>query len=174
MACSIYYTTFYGSTKQYADALAERLGTNAVDIAEAPLIDDTTDAPIIVLSPIHGPSHPGVKFIKELDGGIVDKRRIALATVGMTLDDVVVEQDPARELLGARADAVTRFYLPGRLNYSELSGAHRTVMAGLVNVLKLKPRKTANERMLIDSYNTDVDRVDLARLDAIVEWVEGQ
>ena len=64
------------------------------------------------------------------------------------------------------------FYLPGRLNYSELSPKHRNIMKGLITRLKLKPGKTENERMMIDTYGKDTDRVDLDRLDAIVEWVK--
>lgn len=170
----VFYASYYGSSKQYADALAERLGVTAREISDesASLIDVSAAAPIIVLSPIHGPSHPGVKFVKELEkAGLVDKRRIALATVGMTLDDVVVAQDPAGELLGNLAERVGRFYLPGRMNYSELSVKHRNIMKGLVTMLKMKPGKSKNDQMMIDTYGEDVDRVDLSRLDAIVEWV---
>lgn len=169
----VFYASYYGSTKQYADALAERLGVTAREITNesASLIDASSASPIIVLSPIHGPSHPGVKFVKELEkAGVVDKRRIALATVGMTLDDVVVAQDPAGELLGALEGRIERFYLPGRMNYSELSAKHRNIMKGLVTMLKMKPGKSENDQMMIDTYGQDVDRVDLGRLDAIVGW----
>ncbi len=167
---TVFYATHYGSTKQYADALATRLGTEAHEIGNdsATLIDA---GPIIVLSPIHGPSHPGVKFLKQVGAGIVEKHKVCLATVGMTLDEVVVEQDPARELLGGLTDHVKRVYLPGRLNYSELSSKHRGIMKGLITMLKMKPGKSANEQMMIDTYGKDIDRVDLSRLDEIVEWV---
>ena len=56
------------------------------------------------------------------------------------------------------------------MNYSELSGAHKTVMAGIIGALRLKPRKSANERNMIDTYGKDVDRVDLTRLDSVVQW----
>lgn len=168
----VFYATYYGSTKQYAQALAARLGTEAKEIGEesASLIDASSAEPVIILSPIHGPAHPGVKLVKQLGPGVVDKRRIALATVGMTLDDVVVVQDPAGELLGDLSERVERFYLPGRMNYSELSAKHRNIMKGLITMLKMKPGKSENDQMMVDTYGKDVDRVDLDRLDAIVEW----
>ena len=61
---------------------------------------------------------------------------------------------------------------PGRMNYSELSSQHKAVMKGLITALRMKPGKTANERNMIDTYGRDVDRVDLSRLDPIVEWIE--
>lgn len=167
----VYYATFYGSTKQYAEALAARLGVEAREINdESPSLIDASTGPVIILSPIHGPSHPGVKLVKELGPGVVEKRKIAVATVGMTLDDVVVAQDPAGELLGKLATNVQRFYLPGRMNYSELSGTHRNIMRGLVGMLKMKRSKSENDHMMIDTFGKDVDRVDLDRLDPIVEW----
>ena len=40
-------------------------------------------------------------------------------------------------------------------------------------MLKGKINRNANDNNMIDTYNTDVDRVDYAELDAIAEWVRG-
>lgn len=169
--CNIYYASYYGSTQQYADALAQRLGTVAQQLpAPSAVSADASAGPIVVLAPAHGPMHDGVKFVLALDTEILRARPIAVVTVGMTLDEEAVSKDATADLLGPRADHVARFYVPGRMNYSELSGAHKTVMAGIVGALRLKPRKSANERNMIDTYGKDIDRVDLSRLDPVVEW----
>ena len=163
---SVFYTTFYGSTRQYAEALAARLGTVA---RELPATLDATGGPVVVLSPVHGPSHPGVRFIKSLPA---IERPLALVTVGMTLVDVARHDDAPGTLLGDRAGQVTRFYLPGRLNYSELTTAHRWAMKALVGALRLKRERTENEQAMVDSYGRDTDRVDLTLLDPVVEWAQ--
>ena len=163
---SVLYTTFYGSTRQYAEALAARLGTVA---RELPATLEATGGPVVVLSPVHGPSHPGVRFIKSLPA--ID-RPLALVTVGMTLVDVARHDDAPGTLLGDRAGQVTRFYLPGRLNYSELTTAHRWTMKALVGALRLKRERTENEQALVDSYGQDIDRVDLTLLDPVVQWAQ--
>ena len=163
---SVFYTTFYGSTRQYAEALASRLGTVA---RELPATLDATGGPVVVLSPVHGPSHPGVRFIKSLPA--ID-RPLALVTVGMTLVDVARHDDAPGTFLGDRAGQVTRFYLPGRLNYSELTTAHRWTMKALVGALRLKRERTENEQALVDSYGQDIDRVDLTLLDPVVQWAQ--
>lgn len=163
---SVFYTTFYGSTRQYAEALAARLGTVA---RELPATLDATGGPVVVLSPVHGPSHPGVRFIKSLPA--ID-RPLALVTVGMTLVDVARHDDAPGTFLGDRAGQVTRFYLPGRLNYSELTTAHRWTMKALVGALRLKRERTENEQALVDSYGQDIDRVDLTLLDPVVQWAQ--
>ena len=163
---SVFYTTFYGSTRQYAEALAARLGTVA---RELPATLDATGGPVVVLSPVHGPSHAGVRFIKSLPE--ID-RPLALVTVGMTLVDVARHDDAPGTLLGDRAGQVTRFYLPGRLNYSELTTAHRWAMKALVGALRLKRERTEDEQAMVDSYGRDTDRVDLTLLDPVVQWAQ--
>ena len=163
---SVFYATFYGSTRQYAEALAGRLGTVA---RELPATLDATGGPVVVLSPVHGPSHPGVRFIKSLPA--ID-RPLALVTVGMTPVDAARHDDASGPLLGDRAGQVTRFYLPGRLNYSELTTAHRWAMKALVGALRLKRERTENEQAMVDSYGRDTDRVDLTLLDPVVEWAQ--
>ena len=73
-------------------------------------------------------------------------------------------------------DDIVRFYLPGRLNYSELSSAHMTVMRGIIQALKLKPRalRSDNDQSMIDSFKKDIDRVDLNELEPVVAWVKGE
>ncbi|MCG7254918.1 flavodoxin domain-containing protein [Corynebacterium hadale] len=169
----IYFSSVYGSTKQYAEELARRLGTTAQEIPDsAEVPDDAAEGPIIVLAPAHGPMNAAAKFVKSLPEATIQARPMCVVTVGMTLDHVVQETDPTAELLGDRADQVQRFYLPGRLNYSELTTAHLGVMRGIVGALKLKPRKSENERSMIEMYKKDTDRVDLSRLDEIVAWAE--
>ena len=88
-----------------------------------------------------------------------------------SLTDHARDKDSSARLLGDAADATTRFYLPGRLYYSEISRVHKGVLWSIVNMLKGKINRNANDNNMIDTYNTDVDRVDYAELDAIAEWV---
>lgn len=174
MACQILYDTFYGSTREYAEVLGERLGVAPVGFGGEPVdVPAAPGEPLVIFSPVHGPNHPGAKFVKSLDSSVVESRPIALVTVGMTLIDDAITQDSTAKLLGRDlAERVTRFYLPGRLNYSQLSPKHAGVMRSIVGALRLKPGKTANERNMIDMYGRDTDNMDLARLGALAEWVE--
>jgi hypothetical protein len=170
MGVKVVYATTYGSTKQYAQELARRLHTDASDIhdLDPTFVTDSWSGPLVVLSPVHGPVNEGAKFI--VDAGETT-RPVALCTVGMTLDDVAVKKDGAARVLGAATDRVRRFYLPGRLSYSELTPAHRSTMWTIVTMLKVKPMKSTNDRMMIETFDRDVDRVDLSRLDAVEGWV---
>lgn len=168
----ILFESQYGSTKQYAEELAQQLGTTARPLRDAGVPDG--EEPIIVMSYVHGPTLPAAAWVtehaKELDLGT---RPVAVATVGMSLSDYARERDQVGQMLGSRAEHVERFYLPGRMNYSELSGTHGKVMTGIVTAIRLKPRKNDNDRSMISAYDTDVDRVDLGELKPIVDWARG-
>lgn len=166
----IFYATLYGSTKQYAEALANRLGVEAKEINQesASLIDE---GPIIVFSPVHGSFIRGAKFLNELGPEVVEKHKVCLAAVGMALDGVNAELDQAGNILGDLADQVKRVYLPGRINYSELEPEHHAILESRIDKLKEKDEPSVNEQMLIDTFGEGIDRVDLDRLDEIVEWV---
>lgn len=171
MTCAIYYSTYYGSTQQHAEELGRRLEVG-VDKLPAPsdVPADPGAGPIVVLAPAHGPMHDGVKFLQQLPAEVLANRPACLVTVGMSLDDEAVRADAAGGLLGKLKDSVQRFYLPGRLYYSELTGGHKTAMRGLVSMLKFKPGKSENEKALIASYGKDIDRVDLARVAPVEVW----
>jgi len=165
---TVLYESAYGSTGRYAQALAERLGTTAVPLADATLPADPHD-PVIVLSYVHGPVVPAATFVSRQDLG---GRPVAVCAVGMTLIDVARAKD---QLKGQVPDGVARFYLPGRLDYSTMNRKHRMIMWGIVKALKAKKEadRSPNDQAMIDSYDTDTDRVDLNELDAVVEWVQG-
>ena len=175
MSTKIFYATLYGSNKQYAEALADRLGVEAheIDDKSAELIDASATDPIVVFSPVHGSFIRGAKFLNELGADVVQDRKVCLAAVGMALDCVNAELDQAGNILGDLADQVKRVYLPGRINYSELEPEHHAILESRIDKLKEKDEPSVNEQMLIDTFGEGSDRVDLNRLDEIVEWLEG-
>ncbi|MCT1451818.1 flavodoxin domain-containing protein [Corynebacterium sp. p3-SID1145] len=171
---TIFYATLYGSTKQYAEALADRLGVEAHEINEnsAELIDAASSDPIVVFSPVHGSFVRGAKFLNELGADVVEKRKVCLAAVGMALDGVNAELDQAGSILGELADHVKRVYLPGRINYSELEPEHYAILESRIDKKRELDEPSVNDQMLIDTFGEGIDRVDLSRIDEIVEWLE--
>lgn len=155
----IRYRSEYGSTKQYAEELTRLAGTTAEDLdVEVP--DD--GQPVVYMSFVHGPVHPAASKASESKNA-----KVAVVTVGMSPLDEAIKADHTGDMVPA---SVKRFYLPGRLEYSRISAAHKATLATLVSALRLKPRKTAVDRNLIDTYGKDTDRVDFSLLTPILEW----
>lgn len=157
----IRYSSVYGSTRDYALVLGERLGVEPSDLS-VPLPADQQG--LIVLSPIHGPSVPGADIA---NAAVREGRPVALAGVGMTLPDVAKQKDGLRRHVDT---SVRRFYLPGRLCFSTMDPKHKAVLASITQALKLKPRKNANERNMIAMFGKDTDWFDITALDPIIEW----
>lgn len=165
----ILYATAYGSTQQYAEELARRLGVEAETMEEVDAATLRGSDPMIVLSYTHGPTLPAASFIADHDLG---DRPLAAVAVGMSRPENARKRDQIAKMLGPFATRVQRFYLPGRLHYSELSDKHHGMMRMIITMLSMKPGKTANDRAMVEEYNTDVDRVDFAELDPVVEWAQ--
>ena len=170
---TVLYESVYGSTREYAEALAARLGTAAVPLSDAdPAALRASAEPLVVLSYVHGPSVPAAGFVAGNDLG---SRPVAVCAVGMTLLEVARAKDQMAGALGEKGN-VTRFYLPGRLNYSTMGRRHRMIMWGIIKALKAKRAadRSPNDQAMIDSYDRDTDRVDRTELDQVVEWVQAQ
>ena len=161
MQVHIRYFFVYGSTQTYAEHLAGLLNTSAHPL-EVPLPDDA--APVIALSPVHGPVVQAATYARKIQG-----RPVAVAAVGMTLLDVARAKDSLRKLV---PEHVARFYLPGKLEFSTMSTAHRATLASISTMLRAKPVKSANDKAMIAAMGTDTDRMDFAELQPIVQWVQ--
>lgn len=166
---TVLYESDYGSTAQYAHALAEHLGVTATPLADAAALP-ASSGPLIVLSYVHGPMVPAASFVAKRDLG---ERPVAVCAVGMTLLDVARAKDQLKGMVPA---GVARFYLPGRLSYSTMSRKHRMIMWGIIKALRAKREadRSPNDRAMIDSHDRDTDLVDLQELDAVVAWVGEQ
>ncbi|MDU0478242.1 flavodoxin domain-containing protein [Staphylococcus chromogenes] len=172
--CIVAYHSQYGSSREYAEECARRIGVAAFELEEAPeaIVTSAADTPLVVFAPNHAGMSAGAKFFVE-HAAELKGRRQALATVGMTLLDDVRASDPMARALGATAGEVTRFYLPGRMNYSELSRVHKATMWTMHQMLKAKKNRSANEQAMFDDYDRDVSRMDFAELAPIEAWARG-
>ncbi|MDK6258882.1 MULTISPECIES: flavodoxin domain-containing protein [Corynebacterium] len=167
-AADVFFTTTYGSTRRYAEELAARLGTVARPLDEARAADlSASQAPLVIASPTFGPQVEAADFLADAEIGT---RPAAAVAVGMSLPASARERDQMAGKLRDRP-GIARFYLPGKLFYSEISRAHRAVMWGVIRALKAKPRKSDNDRAMIAAYDRDVDQVDFSELDPIEAWV---
>lgn len=168
------YFTLYGSSKEYAELLAAELPD--VDVAlyagtdpefTRALEADTTSV-LIVISPNHGGNIAGAELLQaEAAAG----RKVALGVVGMSLPSYTAAKDPAARTLGAAAAQVFRCYLPGRLNFSELNSSHRAMMWSLNKMLRLKPKRSANDENMLALNDRDTNLVAPEHLAPLVAWI---
>ncbi|MDO5076411.1 flavodoxin domain-containing protein [Corynebacterium sp.] len=163
----------YGSTQEYATELAKRTDgvIRPLAVAEETFAAElaATPAPIIVCAPNYGPVNKGVSWLKD-HGLLVRRHAVALVVVGMSLPEYARSRDAAGGALGDLAPEVERFYLPGRLRHSQLSAKHRSVLWSVNQMIKRKPGLNENDRNMIAEYGKDVDHVDFAHVQPVVDW----
>lgn len=164
---AIAYTSRYGSTRQYASALAGRLGVPAIDLADTAPAHDAD--PLIVLAPIYATRILGRRrIIRAIRGS---SGRAALVVVGLSPAD-----DPGRAALAARLTTATRrpvatFHVRGELDPGRLTRVDHILVSALRRALSRTPDEPM-ARLLLPGDR--VDLVDEATLDPVVAWAAGE
>ena len=101
--------------------------------------------------------------------------KIVIATVGLADPTDQANIDNIRENLKKQMPQriygkANIFHLRGGIDYSRLTLKHKTMMALLYQMTKKTPveQQTAEQKGIIETYNREVDFVDLNSLDAII------
>lgn len=161
------YTSKYGSTRRYALALAERLGTSAVDLESLASAHDAD--PLIVLAPVYATRIRGrrriLRAMRSAPG------RAALVVVALSPADDPGRGDLAAKLVARTRRVVTTFQLRGDLDPARLSWPDRVIMAALRRELRSKPDDPAAQMLL---PGTPLELVDESTLDPVVAWAVGR
>lgn len=160
------FTSRYGSTRRYANALAERIGTRAVDLAS--MRDAAAADPLIVLAPQYVTTILGrrriIRAIRSAPGAV------ALVVVALSPADDPGRGTLAQKLVKASGRAVAIFQLRGDLDPDRLRWVDRVLMAALRRELRTTPDEPI-ARLLLNRER--VEFVDESTLGPIVDWAQG-
>lgn len=174
MKSLITYGSQYGTTKRYAEKLAQMANIpieNYKDIKEL-----TGYESVIHFGGLYVGGVTGLKRIIKL---LPQNAKFIIVTVGLAdvndeknisnIKNALKRQVPEEILKNALI-----FHLRGGIDYKELNLKHRMMMAFLYSRLKKLPeeKKTPEIKALIETYNSKVDFVDYASLDQIVEAIK--
>lgn len=169
----IIYGSCYGTTKIYAEALAERQGLNAVPY------DRTGDLSgyqkIIYLGGLYAGGVKGLaKTVKKIDPAVC--RRFVVITVGLADPEDEknvrnIRTSAGKQIPEALGEKTEFYHLRGGIDYAKLNFMHRTMMKLLYDQVKKKPLKEqdAETRAMIETYGQKVDFVALGRLDNLIK-----
>ncbi len=169
----IIYGSCYGTTKVYAEALAEQMGLTAVPYNRTGNLSGYQR--IIYLGGLYAGGVKGlVKTVKKIDPAVCG--RFVVITVGLADPEDEKNVRNIRASAGKQIpDALrkkTEFYhLRGGIDYAKLSFVHRTMMKLLYDQVKKKPleEQDAETRAMVETYGQKVDFVDPGRLDELVK-----
>ena len=164
----IVYSSVYGSSKAYAEALASRFGAIAEDVKDAEL----GNAEIVVH---FGGLYAGtVSGLKKVYRAIPENAELIVVTVGLADPGYgdnkrKIESDVSKIIPPGRARL---FHVRGRMDYSVLSAKHRAMMWMLVKWIKSHNYDDPQNRQLVETYGDVIDFVDFGMLDDIEKYLK--
>lgn len=174
MKAVVVYRSVYGSTKKYAEWIAEKIGCRALERDSAEY-SEIEDADIIIYGGgLYAGKVNGIEFLTSSPQRFKDKK-IVLFTCGLA--DPAEAENHKNIMSGIRKavpecllERAEIFCLRGGIDYSRLGFIHRTMMAMMYKAVK-KKGVSAEGKEFIESYGKAVDFTDKEAIEPIVEYV---
>ena len=169
MKTLIVYGSQYGSTKRYAERLADITGIEIIDYKDAKNINDYDK--IIYLGALYA---GGVTGLKKTVSKMSSSQELMIATVGLadptdsenvkSIRNSIKSQIPSEFY-----DESKIFHLRGAIDYSQLGLKHKVMMLLLHSkVSKMQESElNAEAKAMLETYGKQVDFVDLNTLKII-------
>jgi len=177
---AVYFSSVYGSTRVYAEALATALGRRIVDITDgvpAGEVWNEEAAPFIFVGPVYGVKLLGSEYAAQAARKVDTTsagQDVAFVTVGLTDPEKAAAKDSSARFFGEEKDRIRRFYVPGRLHYPDLRLVHRTAIKGMLLYYSTKPGTSAFEKELVASGGVGFDKVDTEKIRPVVWWAQAR
>ncbi len=174
MKTIVIYKTKYGSTKTYAEWIAQSLSADLCNAKEADIEKLYEYDTIIYGGGLYAEIINGVSLItKNFDK--LQNKNIIVYTTGITpldcsdyYDKMVIEKNFKPEI----AEKIKVYNFLGKMLNDELSLVHRTALKTLKKIMGSKTNPTYMEKMLIDLCDVDADLTDIAAISDLVEYVK--
>ncbi len=174
MKTIVIYKSKYGSTKQYAEWIAEELGC---DIREAKTVkaDDLKEYDTIIYGGgLYAEVIAGVTLITKNLDKLADKKLIVFTT-GITPLDCREYYDKLvfdKNFKGEAREKVKVFNYLGKMILAELSLPHRTAIKALKKLMSGKENPTEMEKLLVTLCDADGDFTDRNAIAELVEYAK--
>ncbi len=174
MSTIVIYKTKYGSTKDYAEWIAEAIGCEAVDAKTVKVTDLLEYDTIIYGGGLYAEVINGITLItKNLE--LFKDKNIVVFTTGITppdcrdyYDKLVIE----RNFKTGLPENVKLFNYMGKMVMDELTVVHRTAIKALKKLMSGKENPTEMEKMLVSLCDMDGDYSNKTQITELLEYVK--
>ena len=175
MSAIVIYKSKYGSTKAYAQWIAEELGCSAVDAKDIKADELKKYDTIIYGGGLYAEIINGVTLITKNFDAIKDKKIIVYSTGITPLDcreyyDGEVMEKNFKEGLPENARV---FNFMGKMILEEMNFADRTAIKMLKKVMSGRKNPSEMEKLLIELCETYGDFTDKNQIYDLIEYVKG-
>lgn len=173
----VIYESKYGSTKRYAQWIAEALSCPIFERKKFHPRDFSQYEIIIYGGGLYAGGVSGIKLLTR-NRKLLSNKKVVLFTCGIAApddpDNVSNIQKSLQKILPDEMfEHLTLFHLRGRLDYSRLSFVHSSMMSMLRKMLLKKNPQTLRDedRQLLETYGKCVDFMDPDSIRPVVEYV---
>ena len=172
MTTIVIYKTKYGSTKTYAEWIANELGCEAVDVKSIKIDDILGYDTITYGGGLYSEVINGVTLITKNFEKLMNKKLIVYTT-GITpidcrgyYDTYVLDKNFKPHML----EKIRIFNFLGKMVTEELSMPHRAALKMLKKIMAGKENPTEMEKMLIDLCDVSGDFTDKGAIKDLIEY----
>ena len=169
----VLYFTKYGSTKKYAEWIAEELKGDIFDIKDA-RHNQLHGYDIIILgSGLYAGSIKGINLLVNNYEKIKDKKLIiftcGLADYSKTKNSDGIYKRLEKVIPKNIFDNIKVFYLRGGINYKKLNLKHK-IMMGMLRKMILKKGLDKENKEFLETYGKIVDFTDKNSIKGIIDY----
>jgi menaquinone-dependent protoporphyrinogen IX oxidase len=166
---AVIFKSVYGTTKRYAEWIAEDLGAELLEHSSVKP-EQLKDYDVIVYG---GGLYAGGIIGSKLVAGGFDKPLVVF-TVGLATPEIT-DYSPilSKSFSAEKLSNIKVFHLQGGIDYSKLSIVHKMMMAMMKKTTENTPpdKRTSDNRQLLETYGGKVDFTDKAAVAPLVEYV---
>lgn len=170
----VIYKSKYGSTKTYAQWIAQELGCEVYDAGSVKIDDIMKYDTVIYGGGLYAEVIAGVSLITKNIEKLKDKKLIVYTT-GITpidcrdyYDKLVVEKNFKK----GEAESIKIFNFLGKMVVNELSLVHRTAIKSLKKLMSGKEKPTEMEKLLIELCDCDGDYTDKSAIEPLINYAK--
>lgn len=169
----VIYKSKYGSTKRYAEWIAEEAKADLHEASEVKTEDLAKYDVIVFGGSLHAVGIKGIKLITDNFEKIKDKRLIVYGVGASPVREDAIKSVIESNFKGNMRDKINFFYLRGAFNYDKLSIGDKMLMNALK--LKIKSKKEGeldeDSKGLLECYDNPVDWTDKKAIEPIVKCI---
>jgi len=173
---AVVYKSKYGSTKKYAEWIAEELGADLMEASETNAGSLAEYRTIIYGGGLYASGINGVSLITKNYQKLRDKNLIVF-TVGLADPQIkeqfipIIEKNFTEEMRGK----IKIFHLRGGMDYKALGVMHRAMMSMLKRMVDKKDEgeKTEEDRQMLETYGGTVDFTDRNTVEPLIACCRG-
>ena len=170
----VVYKTKYGSTRTYAEWIADELGCEAVDAKSVKSEDLLCYDTIVYGGGLYAEIINGVTLITKNIEKLKDKK-IIIYTTGITPTDVRAYYDGEvieKNFKNGVPENVRIFNFLGKMVQSELTTVHRLALVSLKKIMSAKENPSDMIKLLVELCDADGDFSDRNSIAPLVEYAK--